>query len=111
MTSTWPNNQVGVFSWFDWVAGIYDQTGIRLNEVAAGTAAKQSSSHEGIAVEGVSPIELFLEWLLTSGTLELAVECFLGFSFWCQRILVPLDKLPGDFGIELLKNRHDRRVS
>lgn len=111
MTSTRTNNQVGIFSRFDWVANIYDQSGVWLDKVVAGTAAKQRPGHQGVAAERVPTVELFLEWLLASGTLELAIERLLGFGFWCQRVFVTLDKFPGDLGIELLKNRHDRRVS
>jgi len=88
------------------VAILDNETGLWLEQQVTTPAAEQSSSHQVVAAEGMATTELFLERLVTSRTLELTVERILGLGLGQKGILMPLDQLPSDLGVEFLKYRH-----
>ena len=92
------------------VAVLDNETGLWLEQQVTAAASEQSSSHQVVASEGMATTELLLERLVTPRTLELTVERVLGPGFGQQGILMSLDQLPSELGVEFLKYRHSRRV-
>jgi len=114
MTSTpWQNQRAGrgCSRSLGGVAILDNETGLWFEQHVTTPTAEQSSSHQVVATEGMAAAELLLERLVTPRTLELPVERVLSLGFSRESILMPLNQLPSELGVEFLKYRHRRRVS
>ena len=89
------------------VAGVQDDTGVWVDEVATALAAQQGSRPHGVLVrEDVAAVELLDQRFPAARATELAVECVECLGLGRQNVLVPFDQFPGNFGIQRLEDAH-----